>query len=75
MKQRKVKKGFQGLLRIPKEEEEEQSGAGAGAELCQSQEKLGLAKPALPSKKLWSSSICQQLRSSSIYLKIELIFH
>ena len=27
----------------------------AGAELCQAQEKLGLAKPALPSKKLrWS---------------------
>ena len=26
----------------------------AGAELCQAQEKLGLAMPALPSKKLWS---------------------
>ena len=25
----------------------------AVAELCQAQEKLGLAKPALPSKKLW----------------------
>ena len=29
----------------------------AGAELCQAQEKLGLAMPALPSKKLGSSSI------------------
>jgi hypothetical protein len=29
----------------------------AGAELCQAQEKLGLAKPALPSKKLWLSFI------------------
>ena len=28
-----------------------------GAELCQAQEKLGLAMPALPSKKLGSSSI------------------
>ena len=29
----------------------------AGAELCQAQEKPGLAMHALPSKKLWSSSI------------------
>jgi hypothetical protein len=28
-----------------------------GAELCQAQENLGLAKPDLPSKKLWLSSI------------------
>jgi hypothetical protein len=27
-------------------------GEQAGAELCQAQEKLGLAKPAVPSKKL-----------------------
>ena len=29
----------------------------AGAELCQAQERLGLAKPALLSKKLWLSYI------------------
>ena len=29
-------------------------GIQAGAELCQAQEKLGIAMPALPSKKLWS---------------------
>ena len=29
----------------------------AGAELCQVEEKLGLAKPALPIKKVWLSSI------------------
>ena len=29
----------------------------AGVELCQAQEKLGIAYSALPSKKLWSSSI------------------
>ena len=34
----------------------------AGVELCQAQEKLGIAYSALPSKKLWSSSICQPIK-------------
>jgi hypothetical protein len=38
----------------------------AGAELCQAQDKLGLAKPALPRKKL---------RSSSIQKYIEVVLH
>ena len=33
----------------------------AGAELCQAQEKLSLAKPSLPRKKLWSSFTCQEI--------------
>ena len=37
----------------------------AETELCQAQEKLGLAKLAIPSKKL---------KSSSIYFKIEVVF-
>ena len=32
----------------------------AGAELCQAQKKLGIAKPALPSKKLRWSSILKE---------------
>ena len=56
----------------------------AGAEMCQAQEKLGLAKSALPSEKLWLSSISKQiefflsfkkLRSFSVYLKIEVILN
>ena len=44
------------------------------AELCQSQEKLELATPALPSTKLWSSS-CLTLRSFSIYQNIWVVFY
>ena len=49
--------------------------AKAGAELCEAQKKQGLAKPALPSKKLRWSSIKKILRSSSITQKIEVIFY
>jgi hypothetical protein len=54
----------------------------AGAELCQAQEKLVLAKPALPCKQRWltlqktlrSSFIIKKLWSSSICQQIEVIF-
>jgi hypothetical protein len=51
----------------------------AGAELCQAQDKLGLAKPSLPSKKLShetlrSSSIYQNIESSSVFQNIEVAF-
>ena len=46
----------------------------AGAELCQAQDKLGLAKPALPSKNFRLSSIFQKWKSSTIYLQIEVVF-
>ena len=48
----------------------------AGAELCQAQEKLGLAKPAVPSKKLLSFSILtKHLMLSSICQNIEVVLH
>jgi hypothetical protein len=56
----------------------------AGAELCQAQDKLGLAKPCFPSKKLslatsfktlMSSSLYQILRSSFIFQNIEVVFN
>ena len=51
----------QPILTEGEKNEEEQ----AGAELCQAQEKLWNAKPALHSKKL--SHYQQQIRSSSIF--------
>ena len=47
----------------------------AGAELCQALEKLGLAKAALPSNKLIGHPVKKTFRSSSIYQKIEVVFH
>jgi hypothetical protein len=56
----------------------------AGAELCQAQDKLGLAKPSLPSKKkslaisfktLISYSLYQTMRFSSIFQNIVVAFY
>ena len=57
------------LLVVPEKYEQ------AGAELCQAQEKLGLAKPAVPRKKMKLSYIALNLRSSYIKPTIEVVFH
>ena len=48
-----------------------------GAELCQAQDKLGLAKLALPKMDIIFQlpTFSYKLRSSSIYLNIEVVFH
>ena len=47
----------------------------AGAELCQAQDKLVLAKPALPTTNLRLSSPRYNLRSPSNSKEIEVFFH
>ena len=47
----------------------------AGAELCQAQEKLGLAKPAVPIKKLCRLPLKKILRSSSINQTLKVVLH